>query len=340
MKIGLIMLARRFGGAERYYVDLARALAQRQHDVLAISHTGSESERMLEDAPGLRHASITVLATWDPFAPNKLKKLIQQHNPDVVQTLLGRATYLAGKALKKTTIPLIAHTHDFVSLKYFKYVDRFIPATRAQRDYLIANGVDPGRIEIIHNFSAFQPAQKIILRDDVNNIIAHGRFVHKKGFDVLIKAFKQLPDHIHLHIAGDGPEKNHYLALVKALKLGERVHLSGWENNIRGFLMQGDLFVLPSREEPFGIALLEAMASGIPIITTKCHGPLDILNDDTAYFCNAGSTESLAEALLKAMNDTPGRLHRAHNALALYQSRYCIEKVIHRFEDLYAKALS
>ena len=336
MKICVIMLARKFGGAERFYVDLTTALARRGHDILAVSHAGSEVGRRLENIKNLQCRSVRVLGPWDPLAPGKIYRLVQAHGSQIIQTSLGRAAHLAGRAAYKLKVPLIAHTHDFVDLKYFKRATAFTPTTAAQRDYLISRGIPANRIRLITNFSTFEPVSEVQSNDEVTKIVAHGRLVHKKGFDLLLRAFSHLADdNIHLYLAGDGRERQRLVNLAASLNLDNKVHFVGWQDDIRRFLLQGDLFVLPSRYEPFGIALLEAMACGIPVVATKCHGPLEIVDDDSAWLSDIDNEEALTDAMRAAINDPEGRRRRAQTAWTLFQDRYATDKVITKFESLY-----
>ena len=335
MKICVIMLARKFGGAERFYVDLADGLARRGHEVLAISNVRSKAAPRLEKRTNLYKESVRVLGPWDPLAPRNILKLVKDFSPDIIQTSLGRAAHLAGPAARQLGIPLVAHTHDFVDLKYFRNAAVFTPTTRAQRDYLMNQGIAAGSIRLIPNFSSFSPVTGVSCKREVTKIVAHGRFVHKKGFDLLLRSFSRVAHgDIRLYLAGDGAERRHLTDLAAALNLGEKVCFAGWQDDIRSFLLQGDLFVLPSRYEPFGIAVLEAMACGVPIIATKCHGPVEILDNDSAWLCDADE-DTLAGALETAISDPEGRQQRAQTAWTSFRERYAAEKVIPSFESLY-----
>lgn len=111
---------------------------------------------------------------------------------------------------------------------------------------------------------------------------AVGRFTHEKGFDLLIEAFQaaQLPSHCYLVIVGDGPQRS---AVLKHCPT--RVRLPGLTGQIAPYYQLFDLFVLPSREESFGLVLLEAMAAGLPIIATDTLGPREILSPLPAGAC-------------------------------------------------------
>ena len=335
MKICVIMLARKFGGAERFYVDLTNGLARRGHEVLAISNVRSKAALRLEERANLKRVSVRALGPWDPLAPRKILKLARDFAPDIIQTSLGRAAHLAGPAARQLSIPLVAHTHDFVDLKYFRNAAVFTPTTRAQRDYLVNQGIAAGRIRLIPNFSSFSPVTGVSCKRKVTKIVAHGRFVHKKGFDLLLRSFSRVADdHIRLYLAGDGAERRRLEDLAMALNLGDKVCFAGWQDDIRSFLLQGDLFVLPSRYEPFGIAVLEAMACGLPIIATKCHGPVEILDNDSAWLCDADE-DALTGALESAISDPDGRQRRAQAAWTSFRERYAAGTVVPQFEDLY-----
>ena len=335
MKICVIMLARKFGGAERFYVDLTNGLARRGHQILAISNIRSKAALRLEKRTNLHKESVRVLGPWDPLAPRKILKLARDFAPDIIQTSLGRAAHLAGPVARQLNIPQVAHTHDFVDLKYFRNATVFTPTTGAQRDYLANQGIAAGKIRLIPNFSSFSPVTGVNCKRKVTKIVAHGRFVHKKGFDLLLHSFSRVADdHMRLHIAGDGVERRRLMALAERLNLGDRVSFAGWQDDIRSFLLQGDLFVLPSRYEPFGIAVLEAMACGVPIIATNCHGPVEILEEGSAWLCDADE-DALTGALEMAISDPDGRQQRAQTAWTSFRERYAANKVIPRFESLY-----
>lgn len=341
MRICQIMLAKGFGGAERYYIDLSRALCERGHDVLAICHKRSLSKSLLEQIAGINVRPISIFAKWDPFAVKKVSNMITDFKPEVVQAHLARGAFIGGKVTSKQALPLLVHTHNFINMKYYKNVDKFIPATHAQVNYLKANGIAENNIRLIRNFSAFPAIDNSQLKPQVKKIVSHGRFIHKKGFDLLVRSFARLNDpDIELHIAGDGPEKQAVANLVSELNIDAKVHFPGWQDDIRSFLLQGDLFVLPSRDEPFGIALLEAMACGIPMVATQCHGPVEILDESVAYLCEVNNVDSLTGALETALRDPQDRLSKTQQALELFKERYSIDRAVIQFEELYREMLS
>ncbi|MDX1519731.1 MAG: glycosyltransferase, partial [Gammaproteobacteria bacterium] len=271
---------------------------------------------------------------------------IQSFGPEVMHAHLARAAYIAGKARNNLPAPLAVKTHNYVDLKYYRDVDWFIPTTRDQRDYLVAHGVNADRIEVIPNFSALPARADDTLEralPTVPTFGAMGRLVRKKGFDILITAFKDALDrglNASLVIGGDGPERERLEALIARLGCSEHVQLCGWVNDAGAFLSGIDVFVLPSLDEPFGIVVLEAMAKGRTIISTRTQGPLEILDDTTALLVDRGDTAQLTEAMLSVAADPAAALARARNGLERFRESFAQERVVPRLVDLYQRMAS
>ncbi|HVO65213.1 MAG TPA: glycosyltransferase family 4 protein, partial [Syntrophales bacterium] len=149
-------------------------------------------------------------------------------------------------------------------------------------------------------------------------IFAAGRFVHKKGFDILIRAFHSLIERGYdsdLILAGDGPELPNYVELANTLKvnwvkrnqnLDEKspcLIFWGWANKdeIKALMAGSEVFVVPSRKEPFGLVVLEAMAAETPVIATNVGGIPEILVDGCGLLVPLEDENALAEAIEKVL---------------------------------------
>ncbi len=339
MRISQIMLSKGFGGAERFFVDLSLALAGRGHEIQAIMERRFCGRERLENINNISVVPISVLGTWDGLAIARLRRRVAEYGADVLQGHLARAAKFGGVAARGLSIPLVVKTHNYVDLKYYRHVSRFITTTVDQRDYLLGHGIAAQSAQVIPNFSALttlpvrEPEQNAPLR-----FVSCGRAVRKKGFDLLLRAFRQFLDsgrEADLTIAGDGPELRALQSLCRDLGLANKVCFSGWVDDVGAVLGGKSVFVLPSHDEPFGIVVLEAMAAGIPIVSTRSKGPSEILDEKTAYLCAVGDREGLCRAMTDAADDTRLRLGKAVLAQRRYEACYSEAAVVPQYEAVY-----
>lgn len=137
-------------------------------------------------------------------------------------------------------------------------------------------------------------------------VLAVGRLHRQKGFDVLIEAFEHLEvaGEVRLVILGEGPARKELEALIDARCLRDRVALPGFHNNPYACMSRSDLFVLSSRWEGFPNVLAEAVALGVPVVSTDCPtGPAEILgNEETGRLVPVDDSDRLREAIEEMLN--------------------------------------
>ncbi len=343
LKITQLMISKGFGGAERLFIDMSLALAETGVKVQAICHTDFVKKSALHHS-NIDMCDVNVRGAWDIFAARKITHAIRDFQPAVIHSHLARGAWFAGRAARTLGIPLAVNLHNYVKLKYYRDAAMFVPGTEDQKQYLMQHGIAAQRIQVIPHFSLLNPVAQLRSGDNACPVfVSVGRMVKKKGFDVLLQAFKIIRDRglaARLIIGGDGPERAALLALVQHLGLASHVEFHGWVEDVAAFLDSGDIFVLPSLDEPFGIVVLEAMARGKTIISTKTKGPVEVLNDHMAYFAEVGDTESLAHAMTAMLGDVPTRLSKAAAALASYRSHYSKQAVVPQFIDLYQRMIA
>ncbi|MBT7950386.1 MAG: glycosyltransferase [Gammaproteobacteria bacterium] len=345
MKITQVMLAKNFGGAERLFVDLCLSLVGFEQEVQAICLKNSKSAEILSRHPQVQLDTISVLGTWDPFAPAKISRLALEHKSEVVQAHLARGALLTGKALKKIALPLVVTTHNYIDTKYYQYVTMLVPPTRDQYKYYLGKGVKADRLKLINHFTSLQAKEKSNASDpSILRIVTLGRLVTKKGFHVLLDAFAKLQERTkrkcELYIGGTGPEQEALIAQIETLDLTDKVKMVGWLDDVPGFLQEADLFVLPSLDEPFGIVVLEAMAYALPIVSSDSQGPVEILDEDCAWLSKTGDADSLATAMQHACDDYEERKRKSENVLSKFKQKYSKQVVIPEFLNLYASLLT
>lgn len=163
-----------------------------------------------------------------------------------------------------------------------------------------------------------------------------------KGIDLLLRAFCQAfsdPSDVELEVAGDGPERPRLQELARSLKISDRVIFSGLctREQVRESMWRSNAFVTASHVETFGIVLAEALATGLPIISSQCGGPEEIVTGNVGLLVEPGSVDTLAgalnEILLKAASYDP--LLQRESAV----QRYAGPAVVSRLQDIYQSVL-
>ncbi len=209
---------------------------------------------------------------------------------------------------------------------------------------LLEIGVPPESIEVIVNgvdLQEFSPGvsdrQKWGLPDGVTLALFAGDIrIPRKNLDTVLHALVQVPD-LHLAVVGT-TEGSPYPQLAASLLLSERVHFLGFRHDVADLMKAVDFFVFPSRYEPFGLVVIEAMASGIPVITASSTGAADLVTPEAGIVLpDSDDAEALAKALLSLVSDRDKRnkMGQAARAIAKQHSWTSMaQRYIDLFEEL------
>lgn len=296
MKCLHIMLSRGLGGIEQVFLDHTAMLREQGWQVVPVTHPKAAVNASLDATLALPN-----WGAWDRFASWRLKRLIAQEKPDILLTHGSRALTLARRAAGVT--PLVAMAHNYW-LKPFCGLQHAFAITPDVAKALAQEGVREVTVipNIVQPVADIAPARRTPQKPPV--IGAMGRFVEKKGFADLLTALAELKlfgQPFRAVIAGDGEEAKNLQAQCTELGLEDFVRFPGWAKDKRAFFDSIDVFCLPSRHEPFGIVLLEAMAHGVPVVTTPSEGPSQIATPETnALFAHSSE---LASALRRLLNE-------------------------------------
>lgn len=210
-------------------------------------------------------------------------------------------------------------------------------------------GIDK-HIEIIPNFvdvDRFKPDQKGCDRSEFagpdEKILMHmSNYRPVKNADDVIKIFeivnKRQPS--RLILVGDGPEAPNVLAQADNLGLKDRVKFLGGQDMVESVLCKADLFLLPSASEAFGLAALEAMACGVPVVGSIVGGlPELVTNGEVGYLEPIGDVGAMARRSLEILSDDQLHGRMAKRAREITVEKFTTEKIVNRYKDLYRKVL-
>ncbi len=286
-----LLFSSRIAGSERYCIDLANGQAALGHEVHVAGTFGSPMAALLSKEV-IFHGFAT------PFLRGmRLRRLIASAAIEIAHAHLSPACKALAAA--PASVTKITTLHVGFKAKQHARLDGVICVNRAQLSRL---GNYAGQARLISNWlpaveedESFDLRLKLKLPRETTLVGAVGRLHPSKGYDVLVSAFRRAaPDDAALVIVGEGPQR----AALKNLSKGDnRIHLLRHSDNVSGFLRNLDLFVSPSREESFGLAILEAMHEGLPVIATAAEGPSEYLRDHPVTLVEPGSIDRLAAAL-------------------------------------------
>ena len=168
----------------------------------------------------------------------------------------------------------------------------------------------------------------------------------KKAIDVLLRAFYILQDALpgfKLVLVGDGPLRNELEELADRMKIRKRVEFLGKQGRTQvAKLLHGcEVFVLPSRSEPFGIVIIEALACKKPVIATRVGGIVDIIEDQkNGILVEPDDQHALADAIVGLLRDPDSRRVMGEKGYARVQERYLCKHAGLAYQELYRKLLS
>lgn len=278
------------------------------------------------------HASAAVMA-------RNILADMGQHVP-VITTLHGTDITLVGK--EKSFEPVVAYSINQSD------------GVTAVSDYLRQATLDtfPIRrdIEVVPNFvdtNRFQRQDKehfrMLVAPNHEKLIIHtSNFRKVKRVEDVIKTFaivhKEVPS--KLMMVGDGPERTNAEALCRELHLCDDVVFLGNQNPVEELYSIGDLFLMPSASESFGLSALEALACGIPCVTSNAGGLPEVMIDGvTGYVCEVGDVESMGARAIEILKDDAGWKRFSEQSI-LHASGFDIEKVVPLYENYYQQVLS
>jgi glycosyltransferase involved in cell wall biosynthesis len=303
----------------------------------------------------------------------KLVRLFRRLRPDIVHTHTAKAGTLGRLAARFAGVPVTVHTfHGHVLDGYFspavtrffvgveralaRRTDRLVTVSPRLRADLLAMGIGrPEQVAVIplgldlERFRRARPEAPILraslgLGTDVPLLGIVGRLVPIKDHPLLFEAVALLEPHgppAHLVVVGDGEERVRLEALAGQLGLSHRVHFLGWRSDLETILPELTMVICASKNEGTPVALIEAMAAGVPVLSTDVGGVADLVtHGETGWLVRAGDPPALAQGVQHLLGNAALRARLAAAGRPVALERHGVEGLIRRVEALYAELVS
>ena len=368
----------RVGGIELQVADLARQLAARGHFPEVVTATPGESCLSRVESGRGRELSREAVAVhrlkgarlpgfdiaWQPASFRELRGVLERGRFDVVHchsSVVSPLAYAAALVCRKLGVPSVLTAHSLFGvyqplfqllhpvMSWTKWPTRLTAVSRVAAQALarlsgrgdigvLANGIDPAEWNL-------EPAAKNAANDEVRVTGVMRLNIKKRPhalLDVAGQVCRQLPPGIRARftIIGDGPRRGRLVRQARRLGISDRVEFLGTlaRPAIREAFRRSDIFVLPTRNEAFGIAVLEARAAGLPIVAMSGCGVTDLVETGNQGYLAVNDGE-FARYLTRLVVD-----HELRQAMAL-RSRQGVEQfdwehVVQRHLSVYAQAIA
>ena len=336
MKIINVMINRGKGGIEQAFLDYNQALTLHKHQVYAVISNKAKIKQHLKNQKVEQIIEIPFLH-YNYFLVFSLYKQLKRISPDIIIVHNKKAIPIFKLVARLLGAKIIGVSHN-PKYKQINKCDGIFTITQYQKDIFTNKGFSSEKIFVIPNLISTNIPYKAIQQFHTPPVIGTmGRFDPMKGFPDFIIALSLLKkENIPFRAIIGGEIQKSYkdeyekiVKLVNSLKLEKDILFSGWVDNKEKFYEDIDIFVLPSRFEPVGIVLLEAMMYSKPIIASLAEGPAEIFSNtkNTALLFPINSPSVMAEKIKEALQNFQLSQEMAQNGYNLCQEKYTINKV-------------
>lgn len=368
MKIGIVLYPT-FGGSGVVGTELGKALAKKGHEIHFITY--SQPVRLGSFRENIFYHEVAVsdypLFDFQPYETELTSKMVDVTKHEKLDLLHvhyaiphASAAYMAKQILRSqgidipyittlhgTDITLVGKDPSFEPVITFciNESDAVTAVSQSLKDDTYKHFNTTREIHVIPNFIAPNLAPSSASAEvrrkyagDCEKILCHvSNFRKVKRVDDVVKIFALVNQKINskLILAGDGPERYNVEKLVRDLDLCEKVIFLGKINDTAHVLEISDLFLLPSETESFGLAALEAMAMGVPVISSNTGGIPEVNTQGvTGFLSNVGDVEDMAKNALEIFKDEETTKRFKENALKRAHD-FDLEKILPMYESIY-----
>lgn len=358
MRILQISSAKTFGGGERHFVDLCRELQSRGYEVYVAIRPSNEWQERLSFLSPERFLFVSIRNSFGMFSAKRIGRFIEKNEIDIVHAHVARdylAASIAVRSLKKAKLILTRHVvfplkpfHRFalrnvdaaiaVSPPVGEQLEKIFPASKVR---VIPNGINTA-VENNQAFTGLQFRELHSIPENDHLIVTIGELKLLKGQrDFVLAAnevVKRFPE-CRFVIAGkdnsiDQRCRRELKRLVKVFGLDDRFLWLDWLDDVSPLLSAADIFVSPSHSESFGLAILDAMAAGRPVIATETDGAKLLIPDKNALV-PIRDPLALAEKLCWFLENEKARGELGETLKKSATEQYGLDRMIDATEAIY-----
>jgi len=358
-----------FGGPERQVLTHAEHLRRQGLEPLIISFRDSEGVCQIIDRArdsGIATVVLPCCSSFDPGVVASLARVLRERNVSLLVSHGYKSNVIGRLACWLLRLPKLAvsrgWTGENIKIRLYEKLDRrflgladaVVAVSRGQRDKILACGVRPDKVLVIHN--AIDPAfasptspqtserRRLGIPRDALCFGTAGRLSPEKNHEGFIRAaslvLRERPD-THFVIWGEGVLKPTLEGLVRELGLEDRLHLAGFVANVRSHFHELDVFVLPSHTEGLSNVLLEACAASRPAVATEVGGnPEVVIHGETGLLAPAANSQALAQAMLDLAADPHRREAMGAAGRARVEAEFTFEAQTRQYLCLYDRLLT
>jgi len=340
------------GGLEKLLVEFARNANRDRFSLRFISLGGRGTLAEDIEALGWPVTALNLPTGLRPRIVLRLARLFASERIDVVHTHDDRPLIYGAAAARLAGVPRVIHTKHYGFLATVTHRQNLLTscAARLLNDFVCVShhgaelsrecGVPAAKLRTIWNgidvrrFAFHGPCPQ-------GPIVTVARLSPEKGLDTLLHAaalvIQQQPD-LRFQLAGNGPCRSSLEQLARDLKIDSNVQFLGEVRDIPALLRTARLFVLPSLAEGVSLTLLEAMASGLPVVATKVGGNPEVVEDGvTGTLVDAQDPPALADAILSIANQPARGADMGRAGRVRIEEHFDVRSMVASYELLYGK---
>lgn len=369
-KILVVSTALGGGGAEKVVLYLLEHL-DRQKFLPLLVLLEDRQDYQWQLPPEVRTICLGKRSRFDFFhLVRALGETIRSEKPALILAVQMYANYLTAIARGYSGVPATLVVSEHTALteglkrnnlawlkrllvrRYYPRAQAVVGVSRGIRDDLVENfGCPSHKSLVIYNPCDVADIQRLAreevdhpwFREDVPVVLACGRLHQSKDYPLLLRAFQLIvkEEPARLVILGQGEERANLEALAGELGIARQVAFLGFQQNPYKYMARARAFALSSSFEGFGLVLVEAMACGVPVVSTRCPtGPQEIITPEAdGLLTPVGEALPLKAAVLRLLRDDSLRAHLQQRGFQRAQD-FEVKKIVREYEQVFLKVLS